>query len=64
MGQIIYNLQDMTYLNWAKARNSSGTAGSFLKAYEDTPSHPPHTRLNQNKREGRILCVDMEKYPS
>ena len=35
MNQIIHELQDMTHLSWAKARNSSGTAGSFLKAYED-----------------------------
>ena len=35
MAQIIHELQDMTYLSWAKSRNSSGTAGSFLKAYEE-----------------------------
>ena len=35
LDQIIHELQDMTHLSWAKARNSSGTAGSFLKAYED-----------------------------
>ena len=35
MNQIIHELQDMTYLSWAKIRNSSGTAGSFLKAYSD-----------------------------
>ncbi len=35
LNQIIHELQDMTYLSWAKTRNSSGTAGSFLKAYED-----------------------------
>ena len=35
LNQIIHELQDMTHLSWAKARNSSGTAGSFLKAYED-----------------------------
>ena len=35
MEQIIHKLQDMTYLSWAKTRNSSGTAGSFLKAYEE-----------------------------
>ena len=35
MAQIIHELQDMTYLSWAKTRNSSGTAGSFLKAYEE-----------------------------
>ena len=27
--------QDLTYLLWSKIRNSSGTAGSFLKAYTD-----------------------------
>ncbi len=36
MEQIIHQKQDMTYLNWTKTRRSSGTAGSFLKAYEDT----------------------------
>ena len=35
MKQIIHEMQDMTYLSWAKMRNSSGTAGSFLKAYEE-----------------------------
>ncbi len=35
LNQIIHELQDMTHLSWAKMRNSSGTAGSFLKAYED-----------------------------
>ena len=27
--------QDLTYLSWSKIRNSSGTAGSFLKSYSD-----------------------------
>lgn len=35
LNQIIHELQDMTHLSWAKTRSSSGTAGSFLKAYED-----------------------------
>lgn len=35
LNQIIHELQDMTHLSWAKTRNSFGTAGSFLKAYED-----------------------------
>ncbi|MDR0897317.1 MAG: hypothetical protein LBN04_05620 [Oscillospiraceae bacterium] len=30
--QIISQCQDLTYLNWSKTRNSSGTAGSYLKA--------------------------------
>ena len=33
--KVIPNKQDLTYLNWAKARGSSGTAGSFLKAYSE-----------------------------
>ena len=31
--QLIKEKQNMTYLSWAKIRNSSGTAGSFLKSY-------------------------------
>ncbi len=33
--QIILEKQDLTWLSWSKIRNSSGTAGSFLKAYSD-----------------------------
>lgn len=33
--KIIREKQDLTYLTWSKIRNSSGTAGSFLKAYTD-----------------------------
>ena len=31
------NLQptDLTYLSWSLSRSSSGTAGSFLKSYEE-----------------------------
>ncbi|SFU87174.1 hypothetical protein [Butyrivibrio sp. INlla21] len=32
MATIIRETQDLTYLNWAHARNSSGTAGTFLKS--------------------------------
>ena len=38
MEQIIHDPQDLTTLSWSKTRNSSGTAGSFLKAQEVTPS--------------------------
>ncbi len=31
--QLIKEKQNMTYLHWAKIRNSSGTTGSFLKSY-------------------------------
>ncbi|MDO5449220.1 MAG: hypothetical protein Q4F70_06430 [Clostridia bacterium] len=33
--QIIREKQDLTYLTWSKIRHSSGTAGSFLKAYSE-----------------------------
>ena len=33
--QIIRTKQDLTYLSWSKIRHSSGTAGSFLKAYSE-----------------------------
>ena len=32
---MIKEKQDLTFLNWSVSRNSSGTAGSFLKAYSD-----------------------------
>ena len=36
MKDVITELQDMRYLSWTKTRKSSGTAGSFLKSYDDT----------------------------
>ncbi|HPF86992.1 MAG TPA: hypothetical protein PK537_02925 [Candidatus Limiplasma sp.] len=33
--QVILEKQDLTYLSWTKTRNSSGTAGSFLKSCFD-----------------------------
>ena len=33
--QIITEKQDLKHLSWSKIRNSSGTAGSFLKAYSE-----------------------------
>ena len=46
MTQIVRELQDMTYLNWAKTRNSSGTAGSFLKAYDENPNGKTYYKLS------------------
>ena len=34
-GDIILEKQDLSYLSWARVKNSSGTAGSYLKAYSD-----------------------------
>ena len=36
----------MTCLSWAKTRNSSGTAGSFLKAYEERPEGKIYYKLS------------------
>ena len=36
MNDVINELQDFRHLKWEKVRKSSGTAGSFLKAYDDT----------------------------
>jgi len=33
--QLIKEKQDLTYLSWSVYRNSSGTAGSFLKSYSE-----------------------------
>ena len=32
--KVIKELKDYRYLNWSRTRNSSGTAGSFLKSFE------------------------------
>ncbi len=46
MEQIIHELQDMTYLNWSRIRGSSGTAGSFLKSWEDSPEGKIYYKLS------------------
>ena len=46
MAQIIHEVQDMTYLSWSKVKNSSGTAGSFLKAQEKTNSGKIYYKLS------------------
>ena len=46
MEQIVHQLQDMTYLSWAKTRNSSGTAGSFLKAYDEDAEGKTYYKLS------------------
>lgn len=46
MPQIISELQDLTYLSWAQARQSSGTAGSFLKSYDDTGNRKVYYKLS------------------
>lgn len=45
-GQIVYTKQDLTWLSWSKIRNSSGTAGSFLKAYTDFGGEKTYYKLS------------------
>lgn len=44
--QILLEKQDLTYLNWAKIRNSSGTAGTFLKAYSELAGKKTYYKLS------------------
>ena len=44
--QILSQKQDLTMLSWAKARQSSGTAGSFLKSYDQTGSRKTYYKLS------------------
>lgn len=46
MGKVVNELKDMRYLEWSKIRHSSGTAGSFLKAYEDTEGKLVYYKLS------------------
>lgn len=48
MKDIIYELNDMRYLSWAKTRKSSGTAGSFLKSYDDTGKRKKYYKLSDS----------------
>nr|QGT51070.1 hypothetical protein Firmicute1046_1460 [uncultured Firmicutes bacterium] len=44
--QLILEKQDMTYLSWSKIRNSSGTAGSFLKSYSELGGTKTYYKLS------------------
>lgn len=48
MNDIIQELNDMRYLNWARTRKSSGTAGSFLKSYDDTGKKKKYYKLSDS----------------
>ncbi len=43
---LIIGKQDMTYLTWSKIRNSSGTAGSFLKSYSQLSGKKVYYKLS------------------
>lgn len=44
--QIVQEKQDLTWLSWSRIRNSSGTAGSFLKAYSDLGGEKIYYKLS------------------
>ena len=44
--KVILEKQDLTYLSWTKIRNSSGTAGSFLKSYSDLGGEKIYYKLS------------------
>ena len=61
MNRIIHEKQDMTHLSWSKIRNSSGTAGSFLKAYSMLGGRKTYYKLsNYDKTKGVVghECVN------
>lgn len=55
MEQIISEKQDLTWLSWSKIRNSSGTAGSFMKACFEQDGVKTYFKLSDyNAAEGII----------
>ena len=44
--QVVTKKQDLTMLSWAKARQSSGTAGTFLKSYDDLGPRKVYYKLS------------------
>ena len=59
--QLIKEKQDLTYLSWSIYRSSSGTAGSFLKAYSELGGKKAYYKLsNFDKTRGVIghECVN------
>ena len=59
--QLVKEKQDLTYLSWSVYRNSSGTAGSFLKSYSELGGKKVYYKLsNFDKVQGVIghECVN------
>lgn len=58
---MIAQKQDMTYLSWTKLRRSSGTAGSFLKAYDEMGGKKIYCKLSDYNAYDGIIgheCVN------
>ena len=61
MSEVIKKLTDLTYLDWTKSRHSSGTAGSFLKAYEKHGNKKTYYKLSNYEADKGIVgheCVN------
>ena len=59
--QIVSQKQDLTTLSWAKARQSSGTAGTFLKSYDDLGPRKVYYKLSDYDSVNGIIgheCVN------
>ena len=59
--QMVKEKQDLTYLSWSVYLNSSGTAGTFLKAYSELGGKKTYYKLsNFDKARGVIghECVN------
>jgi len=61
MGNLINELTDLRRLEWSATRHSSGTAGSFLKAYEKKNGEKIYYKLSQTDFEKGIVgheCIN------
>lgn len=59
--QLIKEKQNLTYLSWSVYRHSSGTAGSFLKAYSELGGRKTYYKLSNFDRTRGIIgheCVN------
>ncbi len=61
MGEVRKELQDLRYLVWTRLRKSSGTAGSFLKSYDDSGAVKHYYKLSDYEAARGIVgheCVN------
>ena len=59
--QLMKEKQDLSYLSWSVYRNSSGTAGSFLKAYSELGGTKTYYKLSYFDKARGIIgheCVN------
>ena len=61
MNHVIKEKQDFSHLSWSRIRNSSGTAGSFLKAYSTLGGKKTYYKLSNFDKEKGVIgheCVN------